>query len=106
MRKQWIMHDWSDEECMKILKKCKEAIRKEGKKGKVIIIETVMDDEKKDYDDEFVETQLLFDILMMVFVAGKERNKKEWEKLISSAGFSECKITPVLGLRYLIEIYP
>ncbi|XP_014504284.1 probable O-methyltransferase 3 isoform X2 [Vigna radiata var. radiata] len=103
---KWIMHDWSDEECMKILKKCKEAIRKEGKKGKVIIIETVMDDEKKDYDDEFVETQLLFDILMMVFVAGKERNKKEWEKLISSAGFSECKITPVLGLRYLIEIYP
>ncbi|KAK7372194.1 hypothetical protein VNO80_05566 [Phaseolus coccineus] len=102
---KWIMHDWSDEECMKyILKKCKEAITKEGKKGKVIIIEAVMDDEKR--DDELVETQLVFDITMMVFLNGKERNKKEWVNLISSVGFSECKITPILGLRSLIEIYP
>ncbi|XP_014503060.1 probable O-methyltransferase 3 [Vigna radiata var. radiata] len=77
---KWIMHDWSDEECMKILKKCKEAIRKEGKKGKVIIIETVMDDEKRDDDDEFVETQLLFDILMMgFFVESSHQTSKSLE---------------------------
>jgi len=99
------MHNWSDEECMNILKKCKEAITKEGKKGKVIIIEAVMDDDGK-RDDELVETQLFFDMVMMVFVTGKERNKKEWMNLISSVGFSECKITPIFGLRSLIEIYP
>ncbi|RDX73675.1 putative O-methyltransferase 3, partial [Mucuna pruriens] len=56
-----------------------------------------MDDEKR--DDESMETQLFFDMLMMVLVAGKERNKKEWVELISSAGYSDYKITPVLGLR-------
>ncbi|CAJ1970734.1 unnamed protein product [Sphenostylis stenocarpa] len=101
---KWILHDWSDGECVNILKKCKEAISRKGKEGKVIIIDMVVDIEKK--DDESIETQLFFDMLMMVLVGGKERNEKEWFKLISSAGFSNYKITPVLGLRSLIEIYP
>ncbi|KAJ1412214.1 S-adenosyl-L-methionine-dependent methyltransferase [Sesbania bispinosa] len=99
-----IMHDWNDEECMKILKKCKEAITCKGKEGKVIIIDTVMENEKG--DDKSVETQLFLDMYMMVVVSGKERNKKEWDKLISSASFRDFKVTPVLGLRSLIEIHP
>ncbi|CBI21918.3 unnamed protein product, partial [Vitis vinifera] len=38
--------------------------------------------------------------------AGKERNEKEWEKLFLAAGFTHYKITPALGLRSLIEVYP
>ncbi|XP_027330579.1 probable O-methyltransferase 3 [Abrus precatorius] len=101
---KWILHDWNDEECVDILKKCKEAIARKGKKGKVIIIDMVIENEKRDY--ESVETQLFFDMLMMVLVRGKERSKKDWVKLITSAGFSDCKITPMFGLRSLIEIYP
>ncbi|ESW14070.1 hypothetical protein PHAVU_008G250600 [Phaseolus vulgaris] len=101
---KWILHDWSDEECVKILKKCKEAISRKGKEGKVIIIDMVVDKEMK--DDESFETQLFFDLMMMVLFNGKERNKKEWVKLISSAGFNNYKITPVMGIRSLIEIYP
>ncbi|KAI4333899.1 hypothetical protein L6164_018653 [Bauhinia variegata] len=101
---KWIMHDWSDEECIKILKNCKEALAIKGKGGKVIIIDIMMENEKGDY--ESVETQLFFDMLMMVLVNGKERNEKEWAELIFSSGFSDYKITPVLGLRSLIEIYP
>lgn len=102
---KWILHDWNDEQCLKILKNCKDAISKKGKEGKVVIIDMVLDCEKGD-NNESVETQLFFDMLMMVVLAGKERNKKEWIKLISSAGFSDYKITPILGLRSLIEIYP
>ncbi|RZB69914.1 probable O-methyltransferase 3 [Glycine soja] len=101
---KWILHDWNDKECVDILKKCKEAITRKGKEGKVIIIDMVVENEKR--DDESVETQLFFDMLMMVLVTGKERSKKEWAKLISSAGYNNYKITPVLGLRSLIEIYP
>ncbi|KAJ0054084.1 hypothetical protein Pint_02351 [Pistacia integerrima] len=36
---QWILQDWSDEECMKILKKGKEATTSNGKTGKVMIID-------------------------------------------------------------------
>ncbi|KAJ1412220.1 S-adenosyl-L-methionine-dependent methyltransferase [Sesbania bispinosa] len=101
---KWIMHEWNDEECLKILKKCKEAMKIKGKEGKVIIIDMVMDNGME--DDESVETQFFFDMMTMVMLNGKERNKKEWDKLISSAGFKDFKITPSLGLRYLIEIYP
>lgn len=103
MTSQWILHDWNDEECVNILKKCKESLKKKGKDGKVIIIDMVVDNENI---NKSVETQLFFDMLMMVILTGKERNKKEWVKLILSAGFSDYKITPILGLRSMIEIYP
>ncbi|CAB4303740.1 unnamed protein product [Prunus armeniaca] len=100
----WILHDWSDEECVKILERCKEAITREGKKGKVIIVDMTV--ENKNTDKESGETQLFFDMEMMVLATGKERNEKEWAMLFSDAGFSHYKITPGLGLRSLIEVYP
>ncbi|KAL9454659.1 hypothetical protein AB3S75_010122 [Citrus x aurantiifolia] len=101
---KWILHDWNDEECVKILKKCKEAITSDGKKGKVIIIDMMRENKKG--DSESIETQLFFDMLMMVLVTGTERDEKEWAKLFADAGFSDYKITPILGLRSLIEVYP
>ncbi|KAM3323575.1 hypothetical protein P3S67_004726 [Capsicum chacoense] len=74
------------------LKKCKESIPSREKRGKVIIIDTVLDDPKK--SNEFVRAQHNMDMLMMVLYAAKERTKKEWEKL-----FTEYKIVPALGLR-------
>ncbi|KAJ4723240.1 O-methyltransferase [Melia azedarach] len=101
---KWVLHDWNDEECVKILKKCKEAITSNGKVGKVIIIDMMRENKKG--DDESIETQLFFDMLMMVLLNGKERDEKEWAKLFQEAGFSDYKINPILGLRSLIEIYP
>ncbi|KAG5551984.1 hypothetical protein RHGRI_010164 [Rhododendron griersonianum] len=100
---KWILHDWSDEESVKILKRCKEALPSKG--GKVIIIDMKVENEKKG-DDESIETQLFFDMLMMILVTGRERTEKEWAKLFADAGFSDYKITPILGLRSLIEVYP
>ncbi|CAK9142729.1 unnamed protein product [Ilex paraguariensis] len=101
---KWILHDWSDEESLRILKKCREAIPSKDKGGKVIIIEMIMQNQKG--DDKSIETQLFFDMLMMAVVTGRERNEKEWAKLFFDAGFSDYKITPILGLRSVIEIYP
>ncbi|KAH0689969.1 hypothetical protein KY289_017327 [Solanum tuberosum] len=101
---KWILHDWSDEDCAKILKKCKEAIPSKENGGKVIVIDTVIDNQKG--DDKSFETQLFLDVLMMVHVSGKERNEQEWAKLFSDAGFSDYKISPILGLRSVIEVYP
>ncbi|KAK1566714.1 hypothetical protein Q3G72_003283 [Acer saccharum] len=103
--KQWILHDWNDEECVKILKKCKEAITSNGgKTGKVIIIDMMMENKKG--NEESIETQLFFDMLMMVLATGEERDEKEWAMLFQEAGFTDYKITPILRLRSLIEVYP
>ncbi|XP_050205282.1 trans-resveratrol di-O-methyltransferase-like [Mercurialis annua] len=95
---KWILHDWSDEECIKILKNCKEAI---SGNGKVIIIDMVMGSH-----ENWTETQLLFDMEMMACVTGKERNEKEWAKLFFDSGYTTYKIHNVLGPRALIEVYP
>ncbi|KAK1395504.1 Orcinol O-methyltransferase [Heracleum sosnowskyi] len=101
---KWILHCWSDEECLTILSRCKESIPSKENGGKVIIIDIVVDGKKGDHTS--IQTQLLFDMLMMVNTRGKERTQKEWEELFKAAGYSDYKITPILGLRSLIEVFP
>ncbi|KAK8992104.1 hypothetical protein V6N11_044996 [Hibiscus sabdariffa] len=109
---KWILHDWNDDECVKILKRCKEAISEQEKgvviKKKVMIVDMVVMEKKKVNDESFnlMETQLFFDMLMMVLQTGRERREEEWVKLFFAAGFTNYKITPILGLRSLIEVFP
>ncbi|CAN0896760.1 Trans-resveratrol di-O-methyltransferase [Linum grandiflorum] len=96
---KYILHDWDDERCVKILKNCREAVS--GRKnGKVIIIDMVVD------TDELSQVQLCFDLLMMATFNGKERTEDEWKILFNSAGFSGYKIVRSLGPRSIIEAYP
>ena len=97
-----MLHALSDEECLKVLRKCRESIPSNG--GKVIIIDIVINQDKD--DNQLTDGKLYFDLLMMVVVTGRERHEKEWEKLFLEAGFSHYKITPLFGLKSLIEVYP
>ncbi|XP_054793483.1 trans-resveratrol di-O-methyltransferase-like [Prosopis cineraria] len=103
---KWILHDWTDEECVKILKKCKEGIGSRGRDGKLIIIDMVLEDDVVAKRSKSAENQLLVDVLLMVLYPGKERTEKELANLFRSAGFSDYKIHPVLGSRSIIEVYP
>ncbi|PKA47249.1 Trans-resveratrol di-O-methyltransferase [Apostasia shenzhenica] len=101
---KWILHDWSDEDCVKILQCCKGAIPTREKGGKVIIIDIVVGAGAS--TQASVETQLLFDLEMMILTTGKERDEGEWRKLFVAAGYNNYKITPSIGLRSIIEVYP
>ncbi|XP_022753096.1 trans-resveratrol di-O-methyltransferase-like [Durio zibethinus] len=101
---KWILHDWSDDDCIKILKKCKEAIGSKDEGGKVIIIDMIMGNQE--VDEEAIETKLFFDMQMMVVPEGQERNEQEWSRLFVYAGYSDYKIHHILGLRSLIELFP
>ncbi|KAJ6843791.1 trans-resveratrol di-O-methyltransferase-like [Iris pallida] len=61
---KWVMHGWNDEQCVKILKNCKEAIPTKEKGGKAIIIDKVMDT-SDGVHPKITETQLHFDIHVM-----------------------------------------
>ncbi|KAL3538437.1 hypothetical protein ACH5RR_001803 [Cinchona calisaya] len=101
---KWILHDWSDEDCLKILKNCKKAIPRKDEGGKLIVIDMVMESQIE--DEESVEAQICSDMQMLVLFRAKERTEKEWTTLFRNAGFSNCKVFPVLGARSLIEVYP
>ncbi|KAK9019569.1 hypothetical protein V6N11_054087 [Hibiscus sabdariffa] len=105
---KWVLCDWNDDECLKILKQCRKAVSGGKEGGKVIIVDLVLTKNEKSDDEalNLIETQLLFDLVTMVLVGGKERGEEEWAKLFSALGFSRYKIAPVLGMRYVIEVYP
>ncbi|KAI3457176.1 hypothetical protein Pfo_013839 [Paulownia fortunei] len=100
---KWILHIWPDKECIKILEKCKQAIPSKDKGGKLIIVDMVVDNQK---DNEAMETQLFYDMMLMTLASGRERTEKDWAKLFYDAGFTSYKITPVLGLRSVVEVFP
>jgi hypothetical protein len=100
---QWVLHDWGDADCIKILKNCKKAIPSRDAGGKVIIVDMVVGGQSS--NNKHKETQVLFDLFIMT-INGAERDEHEWKKIISEAGFSDYKIIPVLGVRSIIEVYP
>lgn len=100
---QLIMHTLSDEQCVKILRLCKEAIPKREEGGKVMIVDVVLNSEKEDCI--VTETQLVWDLVMLQATGGKEREVHEWNKIFMEAGFVDFKVTP-LGARSLIEVFP
>lgn len=100
-----IFHAFVDEDCLKILKKCREAIASKGDEGGKLIIIDIVINEKKD-EAEVTEAKLLYDMLMMVAVRGIERTEKEWKRLFLDAGFTRYKITPLFGIKSVIEVFP
>ncbi|XP_073099780.1 pluviatolide O-methyltransferase-like [Elaeis guineensis] len=98
-----IMHMLTEEQCVKILRRCKDAIPKREEGGKVIIVDMVLNSEKEDY--MVMEAQLVSDLVMLQATDGKEREEHEWKKIFMEAGFVDYRVTP-LGARSLIEVFP
>ncbi|KAL1179820.1 hypothetical protein V6Z11_A03G186100 [Gossypium hirsutum] len=98
---KWILHDWDDEDCIKILKNCKKAIPKEN--GKVIIIEIIL---KEDGSGVFDEIGFILDLAMIAHTNGKERTEVEWKKILEGGGFFHYKIINIPSLLSIIEAYP
>ncbi|KAB1997671.1 hypothetical protein ES319_D12G039300v1 [Gossypium barbadense] len=97
----WVLHDWGDEECIQILKKCREAIPQD--KGKVIIVESVLEEDEND-KLEFVG--LMLDMVMMTHTnKGKERTLKEWTYVLGQAGFTRIDVKPIHAVQSVIEAY-
>uniref|UniRef100_A0A0E0LK97 Uncharacterized protein n=1 Tax=Oryza punctata TaxID=4537 RepID=A0A0E0LK97_ORYPU len=100
---KFVLHDWSDEDCIKILKRCKEAIPSRDAGGKIIIIDVVVGSSSQAMCQG---TQQLFDLIISVLTPGKERDEEEWCSIFKEAGFTKYKISPVLGFRSIIEVFP
>ncbi|XXG71795.1 hypothetical protein AAC387_Pa07g1036 [Persea americana] len=85
---KWVLHNWGDEACIRILRNCKEAIPED--RGKVIIVDAVVVEE--DRSGGLNDVRLMLDILMMIHTNGKERTEAEWKSLLTAAGFSRYTV--------------
>ncbi|ESR61132.1 hypothetical protein CICLE_v10015993mg [Citrus x clementina] len=99
---KWILHDWDDEACVRILKNCRKAIPE--KTGKLVLVEIVV---KEDDNDVFGDTAYLFDLCMFAHTrCGKERTEKEWKQILEEGGFLRHNIINLPAVPAIIEAYP
>ncbi|XP_054813612.1 isoliquiritigenin 2'-O-methyltransferase-like [Prosopis cineraria] len=81
-----VCHNWSDENSIKVLRKCYESL---PEKGKVIVMEFIMPEEiGPTKEAKFVAS---LDNIMFLH-DGEERTEKEFESLCKHSGFSGFKI--------------
>nr|QLI49050.1 O-methyltransferase 1 [Gloriosa superba] len=82
---KWILHDWSDEHCLKILKNCWKAL---PNGGKAIIMEAILPETPK--TDAASQEAFYSDLCMLISnVGGKERTRNEFKSLAMDAGFTK-----------------
>lgn len=99
---KWILHDWSDEESIMILKNCRKAIPKDT--GKVLIVECLVNAEG---DGVFDDVSLIYDLLMIAHNTGGERTELEWKKILEAAGFPRYRVINIPAYpSSIIEAYP
>ncbi|XP_038888695.1 acetylserotonin O-methyltransferase-like [Benincasa hispida] len=95
----WVLHDWDDETCIKILKNCRDAIPE--KTGKVIIVEAVIEEKE---ENNLSDVGLMLDMVMMAHTNnGKERTAKEWGYVLHQAGFTRYTITHIPVVQSVIQ---
>ncbi|XP_057842886.2 (R,S)-reticuline 7-O-methyltransferase [Cryptomeria japonica] len=99
---KWVLHDWGDEDCVKILKQCRKAI---PETGKVIIVDPVLNAAEKTAMDPSLG--LVFDLIMLAFSSGgKERSEEEWKNLLKEGGFPRFNVIAIPALQSVIEAFP
>ncbi|XP_028752279.1 caffeic acid 3-O-methyltransferase 1-like [Neltuma alba] len=85
---KWILRDWSDEWCLKLLKNCHNAIPEDGK---VIVVDAVLPTIPETSAAAKSTSQL--DLIMLTHhPGGRERSEQEFMELATAAGFN--------GIRY------
>ncbi|XP_027337353.1 caffeic acid 3-O-methyltransferase-like [Abrus precatorius] len=90
---KFILHDWNDELCLKLLKNCYNALPDDGK---VIVVEQVLPSTPE--TSTLVKTTCQTDVLMMTQnPGGKERNGQEFMELAKRSGFK--------GIRFAASAY-
>jgi O-methyltransferase domain len=82
-----IIHDWTDEQSVQILRNCRKVI---PSNGRLLIIEAVVPTGNEG------SLAIDFDIVMLTFPGGLERTEEEYRSLLRDAGFQLTSITPRL----------
>ncbi|MCO5572066.1 hypothetical protein L7F22_025817 [Adiantum nelumboides] len=99
---KWILHDWSDEHCLKILRNCYEALPEKG--GKVIMVDALLPTPVESGPRARVGYHL--DILMLAYnQGGRERTKLELSELSKLAGFASMEVVCKLNESTVVELH-
>ncbi len=89
-----IIHDWDDEQSIKILQNIYSAM---NGNGKVLIVEMVIPEGNEPSPSKILDLQ------MLIGTGGKERTEKEYRELLETAGFRLTRIIPTRSPLSIVE---
>ena len=92
-----IIHDWPDEECVKILKACRRAV---NAGGKLLVIDNVIKPGNDFFPGKFLDLQ------MLIFPGGRERTEQEFSELFQASGWKLTRVIPLSVPNSVIEGVP
>jgi hypothetical protein len=92
-----ILHDWSDDECVTILRRVREAM---VPTARVVVVEMLISDGGPP------SPAPLLDLNMLVMLTGKERTAEEFGALFARAGLALARVTPTHSPFSVIEAHP
>jgi hypothetical protein len=92
---KWILHDWSDDECVTILRNC----RVSALPGtRMLVMEAVLGELGKP------DPAALLDMNMLAGTHGQERDLSEFDALFSAAGWRRVGMSPTRSQITLLEL--
>jgi hypothetical protein len=89
-----VIHDWSEEQCLTILRNCHRAMKPEAK---LLIIEMVLP------EGDAMHPGKLLDLTMLVMPGGEERTAAEYAALLDKAGFRLTRDVPTKSAASVVE---
>ncbi|MFI9255694.1 methyltransferase [Streptomyces sp. NPDC053069] len=89
-----VLHDWSDDDCLRILKSVREGMREDSR---LLVVDPVIPRGNEPHASKTI------DAMMMVIHDGKERTQEEFEEILGTAGFSVLRTLPTPGLMSIVE---
>jgi hypothetical protein len=91
---KYIIHDWDDERCVRILGLCRDAM---APGGRVLVVENVIEPGNRPGWPK------LLDINMLALLTGKERTKAEFRELFARAGLTLRRVVPTASPISVLE---
>jgi O-methyltransferase domain len=88
---KWILHDWNDESCRRLLTTCRAALPDDGR---LLVVEQLLPDEVPTAGP--LHPAIAMDLIMLVnFADARERDLGEYEELLESTGFAVHEVVPL-----------
>jgi hypothetical protein len=96
-----VLHDWSDEEAVSILRTVRAAMRDDAR---LLVVEHVLDAPGRSFERR--RDVHLVDLHMLVMFGGRERTQGEYDALLAEAGFDASRLAEPVGEWNVLEARP
>jgi hypothetical protein len=92
-----VLHDWPDDVCEGILRRCRDAVAKDGR---VVVVDAVIP------AGNHPDPTKAVDLLMMILLDGRERTETDFRELFARAGLKLTRIVATPSMLSIVEGEP